>query len=118
MGQARISILENPNYENLSLNTLKRIANVFDVALMVRFVPFSKLLITIDNETSETLTVPSFAQEFGTENEPITTPNDKVVEMYDFLKKRTGQSPLRDIPAPPLQGQPARDGRNPLSKVR
>jgi transcriptional regulator with XRE-family HTH domain len=81
MGQARISILENPNYQNLSLQTLKRIANVFDVALIVRFVPFSQLFSIIDNETPETLAVPSFNDEFGTEAKPITTPSEKVVDL-------------------------------------
>ena len=44
MAQARISLLENPNYANYSIATLKRIADVFDVALIVRFVPFGQLL--------------------------------------------------------------------------
>jgi transcriptional regulator with XRE-family HTH domain len=77
MGQARISLLENPNYQNLSLVTLKRIANVFDVALLVRFVPFSKLFEMLDSETEDTLSVPSFEDEFGTEENPIVTPIDK-----------------------------------------
>jgi transcriptional regulator with XRE-family HTH domain len=77
MGQARISLLENPNYQNLSLVTLKRIANVFDVALLVRFVPFSKLFEMLDSETEDTLSVPSFEDEFGTEENPIVTSIDK-----------------------------------------
>jgi len=79
MGQARISLLENPNYQNLSLQTLKRIANVFDVALIVRFVPFSQLFLFIDNETTETLAVASFTEEFGSEAQPIVTPSEKVI---------------------------------------
>jgi transcriptional regulator with XRE-family HTH domain len=78
MGQARISLLENPNYQNLSLQTLKRIANVFDVALVVRFEPFSRLFTILDNETSTTLAVRSFTEEFGTETNPITTPAEKI----------------------------------------
>jgi len=81
MGQARISLLENPNYQTLSLNTLKRMANVFDVALVVRFVPFSKLFAILDNETDEKLAVPSFEEEFGTEANPIITPGVKVSEL-------------------------------------
>jgi transcriptional regulator with XRE-family HTH domain len=81
MGQARISLLENPNYQTLSLNTLKRIANVFDVALVVRFVPFSKLFAMLDNETEETLAILGFEEEFGTEANPIVTPSAKVIEL-------------------------------------
>lgn len=94
MGQARISLLENPNYESLSLSTLKRIANVFDVALVVRFVPFSQLFVMLDNETQETLAVPSFEDEFGTEANPITTPSAKVIDLTERLRELHGQPRL------------------------
>lgn len=44
MHQATISELENPNYGAYTISTLKRLASVFDVALEVRFVPFSTLV--------------------------------------------------------------------------
>ena len=44
MKQERISTLENPNYGSYSLRILKQLASAFDVALMVRFVPFSQLV--------------------------------------------------------------------------
>ena len=78
MGQARISLLENPNYENMSLKTLKRVANAFDVALMVRFVPFSELFETIDSESPETLAVADFTEEFGTGGQAVVAPHDKL----------------------------------------
>jgi transcriptional regulator with XRE-family HTH domain len=40
--QNAISRLENPAYGKASLSTLKKLAAIFDVALEVRFVPFSK----------------------------------------------------------------------------
>ena len=43
MAQARISLLEDANYGSFAINTLKRIASTLDVALVVRFVPFSQL---------------------------------------------------------------------------
>ncbi len=43
MKQTAISRLENPDYGNLSVNTLKRIAKALDVALIVRLVPYSEL---------------------------------------------------------------------------
>jgi transcriptional regulator with XRE-family HTH domain len=48
MGQSRISALEDPNYENVEISTLKRLASAFDVALTVRFVPFSELVEWVD----------------------------------------------------------------------
>jgi transcriptional regulator with XRE-family HTH domain len=97
MGQARISLLENPNYQNLSLTTLKRIANVFDVALLVRFVPFSKLFEMLDSETEHTLSVPSFEDEFGTERIPIVTPIEKIIDIRERLKELRLDGPSEGI---------------------
>lgn len=44
MLQERISVAENPNYSRFNLKTLKKIASAFDVALIVRYVPFSELV--------------------------------------------------------------------------
>jgi transcriptional regulator with XRE-family HTH domain len=42
--QAAISRVEDPNYGQLNLGTLLKLASAFDVALLVKFVPFSKIL--------------------------------------------------------------------------
>src|SRR5271166_1756811 len=39
MNQARISLMERPDYQNYNVKTLKRFAEFYDVALDVRFVP-------------------------------------------------------------------------------
>src|SRR6266481_3464793 len=44
MPQTAISRLESSNYGKSTITTLKRMATVYDVALEVRFVPFSKLV--------------------------------------------------------------------------
>ncbi len=44
MTQNAISRLESPEYGKPTLTTLKRLAAAFDVALIVRFVPFSELV--------------------------------------------------------------------------
>ena len=41
--QAAISRLENPDYGRFTLKTLEELADVFDVALIVRFAPFGDL---------------------------------------------------------------------------
>ncbi len=43
MSQPRISEIERPGERKLNLETLLRLASAFDVALQVRFVPFSRL---------------------------------------------------------------------------
>jgi transcriptional regulator with XRE-family HTH domain len=44
MNQNAISRLESPRYGRPTIRTLKRLAAAFDVALIVRFVPFSQLI--------------------------------------------------------------------------
>lgn len=44
MSQPRISEIERPGERKLNLDTLLRLASAFDVALQVRFVPFSQFV--------------------------------------------------------------------------
>jgi transcriptional regulator with XRE-family HTH domain len=60
MKQAAICRLENPNYGNFTLKTLKEVASAFDVALIVKFVPFSELVKWDLNLSSESLDVISY----------------------------------------------------------
>ncbi len=60
MKQTQICRLENPNYGSFTLKTLKEIAAAFDVALIVRFVPFSELVKWDLNLSAQTLLVESF----------------------------------------------------------
>ncbi|HEY2918723.1 MAG TPA: helix-turn-helix transcriptional regulator, partial [Candidatus Binatia bacterium] len=39
-----ITRIEDPNYGSLTLKTLYQIASAFDVALLVKFIPFSRLI--------------------------------------------------------------------------
>ena len=43
MKQPRISALEDPDFENVEIATLQRLASAFDVGLLVAFVPFSDI---------------------------------------------------------------------------
>jgi hypothetical protein len=70
MTQNAVSRLENPFYGKATITTLKRIAAVFDVALVVRFVPFSRLVKWVTGTTfedhglsSESTIVQDFARE-------------------------------------------------------
>jgi transcriptional regulator with XRE-family HTH domain len=61
---------ENPNYGKQTLTTLRKIAAAFDVALVVRFVPFSELLDwvsgtprTLNGLATVALVVPNFERE-------------------------------------------------------
>lgn len=63
MKQSRISALENVNYSSWSINTLRRLARVFDVALVVRFESFGERMKGIDGFDPIALAVPSFKED-------------------------------------------------------
>ena len=60
MAQPRIAVLEDINYSNWSINTLKRIARGLDLRLSVRFESFSSLIPELEGFTRESLERPSF----------------------------------------------------------
>jgi transcriptional regulator with XRE-family HTH domain len=77
--QHGISRLEDPRYgSKLSIKSLLEIASAFDVALLVKFVPFSKLLNEYDDVSPEALSANSIEDEidelekWAAEKEPET----------------------------------------------
>jgi len=65
MLQPRISAMERPGESKFNLETLRRIASAFDVALEVRFVPFSDLVDWSDQFNPESFRVSSFKEDAG-----------------------------------------------------
>jgi len=63
--QSFISSIENPDNGNYTINTLKELASAFDVALVVRFVPFSELVDWTTSISPETLAPSPFAGDAG-----------------------------------------------------
>jgi transcriptional regulator with XRE-family HTH domain len=63
MAQPRISEIETAGTRHLNLETLLRLASAFDVALDVRFVPFSELVDRSDAFDPDSFAVPSFSTE-------------------------------------------------------
>jgi len=72
MTQNGISRLEDENYGNLTVNTILRIAEAFDVALIVKIVPFSKFLQEYKDVTETGLVAESFAEDKGLLETPIS----------------------------------------------
>jgi transcriptional regulator with XRE-family HTH domain len=62
--QNAIARLEDPSYGKFTLTTLLELANAFDVALSVRFIPFSELEEQTNNLTPEKLCARRFSDEF------------------------------------------------------
>lgn len=69
--QPGVARIESPD-RRLDLKTLMRVASAFDVALIVRFVPFSNLARWVENLSAETLTVPSFAEDHELAGKGVT----------------------------------------------
>lgn len=70
MRQNAISRLEDAENGTPSISTLLRLARAFDVALLVKFVPFSKLLDEFKDLSSDALEVPSFEKEMERLQQP------------------------------------------------
>lgn len=62
--QPRFSLMEKPGYGNFSLNTLKKLASLFDVGLIVSFVPFSEIIDFVESMTPARLYAAGFAAEY------------------------------------------------------
>jgi transcriptional regulator with XRE-family HTH domain len=73
--QNAICRLENPGYGKASIRTLKKIASVFDVALIVRFVRFSTLTNEVLNLSTDSIIVDKFDEDQGFRpQDSVTTP--------------------------------------------
>lgn len=112
--QEAICRLENPNYGSFTLATLEEMASAFDVALMVRFVPFGELVewdIKLSSGSLEVLSFDndSYFQEIGgvksitADSEkytvtPAQSTSNKVIFLHDYLSKRANASTFKEIP--------------------
>lgn len=61
--QGVVSRALNPNYGNLTLNTIVRVAAGFDVAFVGKFVPFSELERWFEDMSENSVQVPTFEEE-------------------------------------------------------
>lgn len=72
MLQPRISAILKPGKTRLNIETLRRLAEAFDCALIVRFAPFSELINWSDKFSPDEFMVPAFDEEVqAEEREPI-----------------------------------------------
>lgn len=81
--QGVISRAEDPDYGNLTLNTVLRIAGGFDLAFVGKFVRFSELVTIVDQLSEESLDLPSFAEECREEFATIDRPEPNYGRVND-----------------------------------
>jgi transcriptional regulator with XRE-family HTH domain len=80
MKQNVISRLESMDYGNLSVSTLLRIAHGLDCGLLVKFVPFSRLVKEFEDVSTSALQVNSFSDDYGS----LMSWIEKVEEIDEF----------------------------------
>lgn len=80
MSQPRISLLEDPSYDKMTLSTLKRLASAFDVGIVVRFVSFSDVLRWAETAETEKFSVQSFEVDYPSEvkSEVVRSPGSPI----------------------------------------
>ena len=93
--QNAVSRMENPSYGKHSITTLKRLGEMFDVGLVVWFVPFSELIKRTANLSTENVIVPSFEEEFG------TTDQDDVESTRKEKEQSAIKTFLESLPSAP-----------------
>ena len=62
--QPRLSLMEKPGYGNFSLNTLKKLAALFDVGLIVSFVPWGEMVGFVESLSRNRLEIVGFGEEY------------------------------------------------------
>ncbi|MEY9886350.1 helix-turn-helix domain-containing protein [Bradyrhizobium sp. USDA 329] len=63
--QSVVSRLEDPDYGKVTVQTLLEVAAVFDVALQIRFVPFSTFIRSSRDVSPSSMQVPEFKDDHG-----------------------------------------------------
>lgn len=93
--QQALSRLESPYYGKATLTTLKKIAAVYDVGLLVEFVPFSQLVNRVSGTpyvergfSPETMNLPSFEEE---EKERAFDSREGVPARHSFCEDEIGK---------------------------
>jgi transcriptional regulator with XRE-family HTH domain len=110
MKQSRISAMEQVDYSSWSVRTLRRLAQAFDLALIVKFESFGKFLDDVARVSREELERPSFAEDPAFRSgSPRTAPEPSRVDcsvpsVLQFPDYRQAEGKRAQITAAP-QGQ-------------
>lgn len=91
--QSGISALENVNYSRWSLSTLRKLAEAFDVALVVKFVSFGEAINEVTAFDGSKLNQPSFEEDPAFVTMEQAEPTDsvpRVRSLSDFVAQRAG----------------------------
>jgi transcriptional regulator with XRE-family HTH domain len=95
MAQPRISEIEKPGERRLNIETLLRLASAFDVALQVRFVPFSEFIDFSEDLDLDTFAIEPFTEELKREEAAETVAMRVIAESFNSASEgKTNQLSL------------------------
>jgi transcriptional regulator with XRE-family HTH domain len=95
-----ITRIEDPNYGKLSLKTLLAIASAFNVALLVKFVPFSRLLKEYEDVSWQALSAESVTHKL--EAARLSAWADGASDAFGTVKTESGDiASIRDVDRKP-----------------
>lgn len=109
--QNAISRLESGSYGKPNVKTLLRLARAFDVALLVKFVPFSRFVRALDEMAETSVAVPSFCEDkdlasmmsSAIAKPPVSVGGDLTNRDYGILAP-TGTAEATEVRPPELSG--------------
>jgi transcriptional regulator with XRE-family HTH domain len=90
--QNAITRLEDPSYGKFTITTLLELAKAFDVALSVKFVPFSELERQSKDLSTEALCVARYSDEMKADAAPEVPKNDRFKETASTVFRPSIQS--------------------------
>lgn len=109
MKQSAIARLEDPRYSSITLSTLKRLAKAFDVALIVRFAPFSEFISWTAQLNESRLSPPSFSKEqYDVEASALATSNP-MEDTKDMDVYGVPRVPVLDLSTVASAAKPAKE---------
>ena len=76
--QNTVSRWEDPSYGKFTINTLIELGSALDVALVVKFVPFSQYFDELDHQSPDEISAKSFVEEFETKHQETKDKQDLV----------------------------------------
>lgn len=109
--QPMVSRYENPDYGKYSVATLLELAAAFDVALVVRFAPFSELVEWDFNAKPEKMAPARYSKDTGLSSlaESIKNPRSSTGKLASLGETRelssVGYGPKKLYPSPDPQGE-------------
>jgi transcriptional regulator with XRE-family HTH domain len=108
MGQPRIPVLEDASYENWSVNTLKRLARAFDVALSVKFDTYSRFVQDFESMNRESLRKSTFAQDVQFQRKSSSTYSRKYRRSIPRYRGKIVRFPVQNAVAAARRKGPGR----------